>query len=330
MTLAKSPRTEKIEEYIAKFPARGNLTLAKVLFKDFPELFSSVENARDSVRLIRGAHGNQHRKDRKIKENLTPPAFVIPDDDNVEYIDFEINPDYTSGIIFSDIHFPYHDKRALQIAIDYALSIQPDFLLLDGDIIDFHQLSFFEKDPTRKNIKEELQMVKEFLRNLKKHLPKTELIFKIGNHEERYDRYLMQHAPALFHLEEVRLKGILDLENIGIQHVGDKRVIRYRGLNIIHGHEYRFSISNPVNPARGIFLRTHKSTLAAHFHQRSEHSETSIDGDTISDWSIGCLCGLHPQWLPLNKWAHGFAEITGLPDGLWRVKNYRILDGVII
>lgn len=48
------------------------------------------------------------------------------------------------------------------------------------------------------------------------------------------------------------------------------------------------------------------------------------------DGSIGCLCGLHPQWLPLNKWAHGFAEITGLPDGLWRVKNYRILDGVII
>ena len=329
MTAKISPRTIKIQEYLEKFNGRGNLTIARVIHADFPTMFPTVENARAAIRVIRGASGTFGREKRNIKENLTP-KFIIPADDNVPYEDYIINKDFERGIILSDIHFPYHDKRALETAIEYTIKIKPDLILLNGDTVDFHQLSYFEKDPTKKNIVQELEMLREFLANLKTFFSKTKIIFKVANHEERYDRYLMQAAPVLYELPEIRLKSILKLDELGIDYVGDKRVVSYRKLNIIHGHEYRFSISNPVNPARGIFLRAHKSTLSGHFHQSSEHTENSIDGDIIGCFSTGCLCGLHPQWLPLNKWGHGFAEITGLKDGLWRVKNHKIIDGVLI
>lgn len=324
-----SPRTIKIREYLSKFSSRGNLTIAKVLHKDFPEMFPTIENARDAVRTLRGANGTGKRKKFKIQENTTP-RFTIPKSDNKPYTEYIIDPELKHGLIFPDIHFPYHDEKALRAAINYALDVQPDFIVLNGDTVDFHQLSYFEKDPTKKNIVQELEMLKDFLSELKSFFPGTKIIFKAGNHEERYDRYLMQAAPVLYHLDEVRLKSVLKLDEMGIEYVGEKRVIRYRELNIIHGHEYRFSISNPVNPARGVFMRTHKSTLVGHFHQGSEHPETSIDGDIICCWSSGCLCDLHPQWLPLNKWGHGFSEVIGLEDGLWRVKNHKILNGVIL
>ena len=99
----KSHRTVKIQEYFEKFQNRGSLTIAKLLYADFPEMFSSVENARDAIRIQRGSHGEQKRKQMKIKENITP-KFIIPEDDNVSYEDYVIDENLKVGIVLSDIH----------------------------------------------------------------------------------------------------------------------------------------------------------------------------------------------------------------------------------
>jgi hypothetical protein len=49
------------EELCAKYPDHSNLGLAKKLRADHPECFSSAENAREYVRVIRGAHGKAKR-----------------------------------------------------------------------------------------------------------------------------------------------------------------------------------------------------------------------------------------------------------------------------
>jgi len=46
---------------------------------------------------------------------------------------------------------------------------------------------------------------------------------------------------------------------------------------------------------------------------RDLHTEMTIERKQISSWSIGCLCGLAPQFMPVNKWNHGFA--TSSPSG---------------
>jgi hypothetical protein len=51
----------------------------------------------------------------------------------------------------------------------------------------------------------------------------------------------------------------------------------------------------------------------------------------ITCWSIGCLCGLHPEYAPLNKWVHGFAIVHGeSEDGYFEVENKRIVEGRIV
>jgi len=319
-----------VKDYLQRFPKTPNLSLAKLIYKENKPVFNSVEHARDVVRYYRGASGSSNRNRAGLLAPTTPPprVFKIPESDNPVYEEYFIPENLHRGILLPDIHFPYHDKTALTITMEHAVKSNPDFIVFTGDTIDFHKLSVFQKDPRKRNIKEELDMFREFMKELESFFPDTRIIFKVGNHEERYDNYIMQHAAELFHLDEVHFKSILNFQDEN--YVDKKRVIRFSSLNIIHGHEYKFNISNPVNPARGIFLRTKKSTVAGHFHQSSEHSETTINGDLITCWSMGCLCGLHPEWLPLNKWNHGFAEIVQETDEYWRLENKRIIGGKIL
>ncbi len=86
-----------------------------------------------------------------------------------------------------------------------------------------------------------------------------------------------------------------------------------------------FNISNPVNPARGLYNRAKKIALYFHFHQTSEHNESAINGDIITTWSGGCMCDLHPEYLPLNKWNNGFVEIYN-DDEFFNIRNRKIVN----
>jgi hypothetical protein len=110
-------------------------------------------------------------------------------------------------------------------------------------------------------------------------------------------------------------------------YVTDKRPIRLGELNIIHGHEYKFAISNPVNPARGLFLRCKAYAMCGHFHQSSYHSEKNVEQNKIATWSTGCLCDMHPDYAPYNNWSHGFAFVETFADGKFEVQNKIIAHG---
>jgi len=91
-------------------------------------------------------------------------------------------------------------------------------------------------------------------------------------------------------------------------------------LNVIHGHEFNNGgmVSNPVNPARGYFLRgSGVHVIGSHYHQSSQHSQKNLEQNVTSTWSTGCLCDLHPDYRPANSWNHGFAIVTVAPGGIF-------------
>lgn len=195
--------------------------------------------------------------------------------------------------------------------------------------MDCYSLSNFNKEPNRTRFNEEIQITRGFFETLRKNFKDAKIIYKIGNHEERLWSYLVQKAPEIFDLDELKIENLLKLDELKIDLVDKKRVTKYNKLHIIHGHEYRFAISNPVNPARGLFLRTKQSAVCFHFHQTSEHTEPTIDGSLIGTYSVGCLCGLTPEYMPLNRWNHGFA-IVGSDEEFFTVDNKRIINGKIL
>jgi predicted phosphodiesterase len=325
---------EVVKEYLTKFPNTPTLTLAKCLYKDNPAMFKTVEHARKVVRYYRGATG------KKEKEKLLDTRFTgyegkaNPFDELPEGLKYfsDWSPYMIQGkktLIMGDIHAPYYEKEPLRIALEFGKQNNVDTVVLLGDLIDFYAVSHWEKDPRRRDVQSEINSVKTILRLIRTMFPNAEIIFKLGNHDERLERYLRVKAPELLHLECLNLKSLLDpKDEFGIKTVPDKRIVKIGHLNIIHGHEFGHSFFSPVNPARGLYLRGKETCICAHYHRTSQHTEKSMSENIVACWSIGALCDLRPEYLPMNNWNHGFAIVER--DGKeFHCQNFKIIKGKI-
>lgn len=233
-------------------------------------------------------------------------------------------------LVLSDAHFPYHDKETIEIAFKEAKRRKVSGALFNGDMMDCHHLSSFDKDPSAPRYIEEVKKAQQFFGWARERLPKARMVYKAGNHEERLDRYILNRAPELFGLKNVTTPKIVGLEDFGIEWVTEKRAVRLGLLNVIHGHEYKERIQAPVNPARGLFLRSKTVAMCGHFHQTSEHHEPTLEGKPKGCWSTGCACGLNPPYCPLNRWNHGFAFVEIASDGKFSVHNKRVMKGELV
>jgi len=228
-------------------------------------------------------------------------------------------------LVLSDLHLPYQDTAA------FGDEFQPDAVLLNGDVFDFYAISRFDKDPTKPKISAELEAGKLFFTHLRARYPKAKLVFKLGNHDERWDIYLARAAPVLFDMPEVRnvWHELAGLPQNRVTVIGDKRPIMLGKLMVLHGHEKGHGISSPVNQARGAFLRLLCSALEGHGHRQSVHTERTADDKVITNWSTGCLCDKRPEYARFNKWSSGFATVTVEKDGNFEVSLKQIIDGRI-
>lgn len=329
-----TPQRQIALDLIDRFPKAGSKTLARMALRDNPSVYPSMNAADCQIRRLRGQQGDWHRKkiapecSRPRKAPSLDPFGKIPEG-LTHFEDWQAlkisGP--AKALILSDIHIPYHDKPALMAALEWAKKASPNLILLNGDIADFFSVSFWEKDPRERDFKNEVDTTKEFLQALRKQWPRARIIFKEGNHEERWTRYMFCKAPEVLGLPEFETSAVLGLDTLGIESVGEKRPIKLGDLNVIHGHEYRFAIQNPVNPARGLFLRAKAYALCGHFHQSSYHPEKTVEEKVIACWSAGCLCDMHPDFMPLNKWNHGFAFVDVAANGKFEVSNLFISGG---
>jgi predicted phosphodiesterase len=310
----------------AKMPARK---LARIMYAENKLLFKDAEAARHTLRAIEGKVGKKakYKVTHAYPERVKNP-YNIPDSDAEPYLPYFIKG-HKRGLILNDIHIPYHDVEALTAVLDFAKKEKPDFIFVNGDLLDFHQLSYFEKDPKKKSFSTELSIFKQFFEILQKKF-KCRIYFKFGNHEERYQKFLWQKAKELDGVPEFELSNIIKARAEGIDVIENKRIVMIGKLPFIHGHETGRGVFNPVNAARGLMLRAKHSAVKGDCHNTSEHATKDILGKFMTTWSVGCLCGLTPQWLPINEWNHGFAMIDLNPAGEYKFRNFRISDGKIL
>jgi predicted phosphodiesterase len=325
-------KKDVVEKYIRRFPDTPHMTLARKIYNENNELFTKVDVVRSYIRQIKGPKRKglmtpveELMQDRSDKKN----PFKIPESDLDDFSPYVINHNsFKSVAILNDIHFPYHDKQALETALEFLHKDKPDMILINGDLLDFHSLSRFVKDPRSRSLSGELQMGRDFFAMLQKQFPKTKVVYKIGNHEERLETYLYVKAPELLDMQEFKMDILLHLGGYGVDYIDNKRMIKYMGLDILHGHEFFGNPSQAVNPARGLFNKTYGSACVGHFHKTSEHTEKTLDGDIMTTWSMGCLCGLQPAYARFNRWNHGFAVVRNSGDR-FTFHNYRIDKGRI-
>lgn len=337
MPHSQTDKGKIVLEYVKKFSEVPAHTLSRKIHDEYPNLFPSPEKARDLVRYYRGKVG--------VKNRLTNPHFdeingLVPESDPFNYTPFILSDSDYPIALGCDAHMPYHDKRAMEVFFEECYSQSVKTIIFNGDWMDCYQLSYFERDPTYRNMKDEISMIKILMMKLRKELPDVRFIYKFGNHEERWDRYVIQNSPDIYHIESTHLDSILRMDDLSdktiegfdkskVEIVKDKRYIKIGHLYILHGHEFGSRNYNPVSPARSLYLKTKKSAIEGHYHFVSEHTEPLIGGDTIGCWSAGCLCHLTPRYMPLNKWSQGFA-IIDKRDEFFVVKNQKIINGIVV
>lgn len=327
--------TEYCKELLRKFPTTPILTLAKKAYKDEPKLFLNVEQARTYLRRHSGLLGDKIRKKKKDKSlyrektfNYNP--FKLPEAEIEEYDPFILPKECKSILHFQDIHVPYHSMESLTLGIEYGKNKNVDTLLLGFDFIDFYQLSRFQKDPRKKDVKGEIEMANELLDVFQREFPNAKIFWRNGNHDERLEKYLAVKAPELLNMSEFKIETLLRFKERGITHISNKRIVKAGKLNIIHGDEFMGGGSGGANPARALFLKTNENTLCGHFHKTSEHIEKTLSDDVIGCWSIGCATQLHPEYARNNKWNNGFAHILVYDDGHFHINNMKVIKGKLV
>jgi predicted phosphodiesterase len=337
--MIKTIKGEIVTEYL-EHPEWGelpSLTLARLIYKDNKEVFKDVEEVRGSVRYYRGQKGTRQRqrathkteKAEHVKALGVPNPFGLPDTDEDEWDAYILPKAATRILLLSDIHVPYHNIEAITKAIEYGKEKNVNAIVFNGDTLDCYALSRYEKDPRKRKFAEELESCRQLLQVFRDEFPGVPFYFKLGNHEERYEAYLRTKAPELLGTSQFTLDVLLKMGELGCDFIQDKRIIKAGKLNILHGHEFGRSVFSPVNPARGYYMRAKASVICGHNHQTSEHSENNLEGKVVTTWSTGCLCEMHPQYMPINKWNYGFAYVQVFKDGGFEVDNLKIIKGKI-
>lgn len=329
-------KTNIVLEYLEENADMPTLTLARTIFNENPELFLSVEQVRSTIRNYRGKSGKASLKSLKNKKFVeTEPRpynpFDLPDSDAEGKLE-NINLPFSSKKILClfDIHLPFHDIDALTTAIKFGKSKDVDTIILGGDLLDFYSLSFYEKDPRKRNFYEELNIAKEFLVKLRKIFPTQNIYYLLGNHEERYMRYMKVKARELLGVKDFELDVLLDLKKLNINYIDGKRLINVGDTTIGHGHEFGQGFGSPVSPAKSLFNKAKANMIVGHSHVDSKHREKTIHGTFITTYSIGCLCELQPEYRPYNNYVHGFAYLEKDSTNKVSVQPYMIHEGKII
>lgn len=320
-------RNKIIREYLVKFPNGSYTSLSRKILKENPLIFDSVENIRNLMRKIVGSAGKDKYKDTTLFREHRKSHYELPESYENDYSQFEIKQ--SRILIISDLHFPYQDNKAITLALDYGKSKKVDCILINGDLIDFANISRHEKDFRARSIAEEFDAVRMFLKSLRLNFPKAKIVFKHGNHDERFEKFLYAKAPEIFDVNDFQLDILLRLGELKIETVKDKRPIKLGKLTALHGHELAGGAGG-VNPARATFLKTIDSVIVGHYHKTSQHTETTLTGDVISVNSTGCLCDLNPLYMPINRHNLGFAYCDlYLKTGHYKLENLKIIKGEI-
>ena len=203
-----------------------------------------------------------------------------------------------------DLHVPYHDKRAFEVALDFAVKIKPNELVCH-EWFDWYQISKFSRDPARLNkLQRDLDECKEYIGETKRRLKNTKLVFLKSNHDARLQKYLWTHAKELSSLRELRVEHLLGLEDMGIPYKDNHTC---RGVLWKHGDIVR---KHSSYTSKGEFEREGMNGASGHTHRLGMYFVTLRGGKYV--WiEGGCLCNLNPEWMEgIANWQHGVSVFT--------------------
>lgn len=221
-------------------------------------------------------------------------------------------------VIVSDIHFPHHDSQTLEAVSD---RLDDDTALyINGDALDCYEASRFDKKPTVPKMKEEFEMFAKWVQNIKA----KRIYYKIGNHEERWEKSANKTIFAMFKASSLAwiLEHEFGLKNLTF--IESKQFTEWGKVFILHGHEAQGGANSPIGVARSVGLKTYMDTIVGHSHVTNSFPFKRLDDTFFRVYAAGCACSLRSDYARVNRWNNGFIEAEMHEDGDYTIFNWLI------
>jgi predicted phosphodiesterase len=332
--------TEIVFEYLEKFPEAPSKTLGRKIYAENAAFFKNFEQAYLRVRYYRGQVGKRQRDMmnnnvnnkfiKELKTKVMQNKLTLPESHTKTRNQFTFPSGCMRLGVFGDVHIPFHDNIALETMFDKFEEENVDSIFINGDLLDFYQLSFHEKDPRVVHFKDEIEAGKEFLAYIRDRFPDIPIYYITGNHENRFERYLRIKASELLDMDEFRLDVILQVAAYKIEFIPFRSKVVFGDYTIEHGD--KIPGAGGVVPARTLLMRLKSNSIVNHFHKSSESSQRVYgpgEPTSIKAYSLGCMCDLAPEYMEINEWNHGFAILKRIKDKV-SVHNYKIEGNIIL
>lgn len=299
------------------YAARPNEPRAKLQDADFIQLFEKIGPAALSKKLKCDVSSIYSR--RKTLEKLYGQQINAPQGrggtrtrHNIKHA-ARLNFDVLNGIalVGSDAHIRSpQPTTAMRAFIKFARELKPRVLCLNGDVMDFPQVSrhpsSWEEQPT---VAQEIEAANAVLSLIENAAPRNcKLAWTLGNHDSRLETRIATVAPELAKLKGVHLKdhfsprwqpcwSVWINSDVAIKH-------RWKG---------------GIGATRANTLNAGMSMITGHLHSANVRGLTDYKG---TRWGVdtGCLADpdsesfLYAEDAPLD-WRSGFAVLT-FKDGV--------------
>jgi hypothetical protein len=237
-----------------------------------------------------------------------------------------------NGLFISDVHFPWNIN--LKCVYEYVKFLQPDTIILGGDIIDadgtYGVDSWSAKDVEEKGIpayERDCKLMSNFISKLVSLSKNSNFVFLEGNHEDRYQRMFRRYPTLLDGRFKFQRDGIPSSVKSfqWIPYGNYESFFRVGDCVFMHG-----TLFPDAHAKKMAYCYTPNKVVYGHLHDFQSYTIHNGDPSQPGRYAVtaGCLCGRLPDYKKgqPNKWTNGFVEYACI-DGITTVTSHQIENG---
>lgn len=257
-------------------------------------------------------------------------------------------------LVTSDHHAPRHEKRMHELICLWIKEHQPDWIIVNGDLLDFPSVSTHRtEDEYNHSVNECLKAGLRILRDYREAAPNARMTYQRGNHEARLDFRQQDKMPEIRNVApgggetadgeaDERpwhdLSRLLWLDELHIEYNPapweQARIPVSSKLSVRHG------VSTSANAGRQVLEKLSHSNLQGHDHRlwmalHTEHTHEPDDPLRVRmAMSVGCCCEIPGGLGYVNggepNWQNGAAEVTLFDNGDFHISPIIFAGGRLL
>lgn len=232
-------------------------------------------------------------------------------------------------VCLADQHIPWHDRDLHAHVLAHLKDLQPDRIILLGDLMDLDSMSRHPWDASfNATFQDTLDQTHDYLKTLRDTCPKAQIDYLLGNHEDRARQKIIDRIRELYSVRRVgtdysslSLEWLLALDELGIVlHTDEDRRYDHTQLRIAadlvarHGSKTRTGGGGSVLAE---MQRTTHGVVMGHCHRLSVVRRTVNEQHGTQRVLLGAEAGTLAArvgaglgYATLPDWQQGYLVIT--------------------